>query len=78
MGRYAAWILACCLLSSGTAAAQTLDRIAASGTVTIGYVPEQRPFASAASGAEPSGYAIELCGVVADEIGRSVKDLKRV
>jgi len=78
MGRYAAWILACCLLSSAAAAAQTLDRIAASSTVTIGYVPDQQPFASAEGGAEPTGYAIDVCGVVADEIGRSVKDLKRV
>ena len=39
--------------------AQTLDRIKSSGTINIGYVPDEAPFSSGSSSA-PVGYSIEL------------------
>ncbi|MFC5695706.1 amino acid ABC transporter substrate-binding protein [Pseudomonas sp. GCM10022186] len=49
------------------ASAQTLDRIRASGTLTLGYLPDQPPFTSTA-GESASGYAIDLCQKVADQL----------
>jgi len=54
-------------------AAQTLDRIAATRTVQIGFVAEQAPFASKGPDGTPSGYAIDLCGVVVSAIARRVE-----
>ncbi len=49
------------------ASAQTLDRIRASGTLTLGYLPDQPPFTST-EGEGASGYAIDLCQKVADQL----------
>jgi ABC-type amino acid transport substrate-binding protein len=48
--------------------AQTLDAIAKSKSIHIGYVPDQAPFAVDNGGGTPSGYAIDLCGHVTDKI----------
>jgi ABC-type amino acid transport substrate-binding protein len=53
--------------------AQTLDRIAATKTVRIGFVAEQAPFASKGPDGAPMGYAIDLCGVVMSAIARRVE-----
>lgn len=55
------------LLLPSLAPAQTLDRIRASGTFTLGYLPDQPPFSSA-EGEGASGYTIDLCQKVADQI----------
>ena len=47
-------------------AAGTLDRIKSSGTLTLGYGAEARPFSFQDSGGKPLGYGVELCGKVAD------------
>ena len=47
------------------ASADTLERIKTSGTFTIGFVPDQAPFSSAADGAA-TGYSVELCQRVAE------------
>jgi polar amino acid transport system substrate-binding protein len=47
------------------ASADTLERIKTSGTFTIGFVPDQAPFSSAAPGGA-KGYSIELCQRVAE------------
>ncbi|MCO6057929.1 amino acid ABC transporter substrate-binding protein [Pseudomonas sp. MOB-449] len=55
------------LLLPSLAPAQTLDRVRASGTLTLGYLPDQPPFSSA-EGEGASGYAIDLCQKVADQL----------
>lgn len=69
--------LALCL-SAFAAAAATLDTIAERGTVRIGYISGQAPFSSSQPGAEPVGYAIDLCGEIVDEIEHQFPELKRV
>jgi glutamate/aspartate transport system substrate-binding protein len=43
------------------AKADTLDRIKATGTITIGYVHASPPFASSERGGKPEGFSIDLC-----------------
>lgn len=68
-------LLAAGALAGASAAvpAETLDRIAATRTVQIGYVADQAPFASKGADGAPTGYAIDLCGVVVSAIGRRVE-----
>ncbi len=47
--------------------AQTLDRIRATGILTLGYLPDQPPFSSA-EGEGASGYAIDLCQKIAEQL----------
>lgn len=68
--------LALCFSALATAAA-TLDTIVERGTVRIGYISDQAPFSSGQPGAEPVGYAIDLCGKIADEIEHQFPQLKR-
>lgn len=77
MVRLAAFVLAWSVALSNVAAAQTLDRIAATKTVRVGFIADQAPFASKAANGAPAGYAIEICNRVVDEIGRRVSGLKR-
>ncbi|MBB3386923.1 ABC-type amino acid transport substrate-binding protein [Rhizobium sp. BK609] len=58
-------------------AAQTLDLIAQKGTIRIGYISDEAPFSFKKKDGNPAGYAIDLCGKVADAVGRKVTDLKR-
>ncbi|WP_271408358.1 amino acid ABC transporter substrate-binding protein [Pseudomonas sp. Q1-7] len=65
------WKTSLCLLAAlllpTLAPAQTLDRIRASGTLTLGYLPDQPPF-SATDGDGAAGYAVDLCQKVADQL----------
>jgi ABC-type amino acid transport substrate-binding protein len=63
--------LACWGLLSNVAAGQTLDQIAATKTVRVGFIADQAPFAARGSDGAPVGYAIDLCRRIVDEIGRS-------
>lgn len=45
----------------------TLQRVRASQTLTFGFVPGDAPF-SAGSAEQPSGYAIELCGLLGEQL----------
>lgn len=49
------------------APAQTLERIRSSGTLTLGYLPDLPPF-SVGEGEGASGYGIDLCQKVADQL----------
>lgn len=49
------------------APAQTLERIRSSGTLTLGYLPDLPPF-SISEGEGASGYGIDLCQKVADQL----------
>ncbi|CCM74565.1 amino acid ABC transporter substrate-binding protein [Rhizobium mesoamericanum] len=58
-------------------AAATLDTITQHSSVRIGYIADEAPFSSSKGGANPTGYAIDLCGKIADEIEQQVPQLKR-
>jgi len=68
--------LAFCL-SAFAAGAATLDTITERGSVRIGFVADEAPFSSSKPGTDPTGYAIDLCGKIADEIEHQVPQLKR-
>lgn len=76
MRRFLLAVPALCLSAFATVAA-TLDTIAERGTVRIGYIADQAPFSSGKPGAEPAGYAIDLCGKIADEIEHQLPQLMR-
>lgn len=65
----AAHLLFVCLLTlvPVLAGANTLERVRASNTFTLGYLPDLAPF-SVQAGDKASGYAIELCLKVADKV----------
>ena len=56
------------LAAAAAAAAGTLDRIKASGRITLGYGAEARPFSFQDSGGKPLGYGPELCARVAGSL----------
>jgi len=66
----------CTTVAASSAAAQTLDRIAATKIVRIGYVADQAPFAAKGDAGVPMGYAIDICNGVVDEIAKRVDGLK--
>ena len=47
-------------------AAGTLERVKASGKLTVGYGADARPFTYKDESGNPAGYAIALCGKIAD------------
>jgi len=51
----------------------TLDRISKSGVVRMGYLEAAAPFSQAEGGKPPSGYSIELCSRVADDLSTQLK-----
>jgi polar amino acid transport system substrate-binding protein len=60
--------IALSLLLATTAMAGTLDRIKSSGTFNLGYVDGLPPFSVSTGDNTASGYSIDLCGHVADEL----------
>jgi polar amino acid transport system substrate-binding protein len=58
--------------SSATSLAQTLDRIAETNMVRIGFVADQAPFAFKGADGTPAGYAIDLCTAVVRALGKRV------
>ncbi|AVA22072.1 amino acid ABC transporter substrate-binding protein [Rhizobium sp. NXC24] len=59
------------------ASAGTLDTLHQHTTLRIGYIADEAPFSSSKPKEKPTGYAIDLCGKVADEIEHAVPQLKR-
>jgi polar amino acid transport system substrate-binding protein len=74
--RGAALVALLCLFMAWPALGQTLDRIQATKNLRIGFIADQAPFASSESGAAPAGYAIDVCGEVAAEVGRRIPGVK--
>jgi ABC-type amino acid transport substrate-binding protein len=66
------WAVLLNSLAPAHAEAQTLERIAATKTVRIGFVANQAPFASKDSNGAPAGYAIEICGKVVSAINQKL------
>jgi glutamate/aspartate transport system substrate-binding protein len=56
----------------------TLERIARTGVVTLGYREASPPFSFLDRGGRPIGYSLDLCGAIVEEIGRTLgrEDLK--
>jgi len=50
-------------------AAQTLDLIAQKSTIRIGYISDEEPFSFKKKDGNPTGYAMDLCGKIADAVG---------
>ncbi|MBZ9656263.1 amino acid ABC transporter substrate-binding protein [Phyllobacterium lublinensis] len=76
MRRFLLASLALCLSVFASAAA-TLDTVIQRGTMRIGYIADQTPFSSTKAGADPTGYTIDLCNKIADEVERQIPQLKR-
>ncbi|TCL72595.1 amino acid ABC transporter substrate-binding protein (PAAT family) [Rhizobium sp. BK251] len=76
MRRFLLANLALCL-SAFAADAGTLDTLTERGSLRIGYIADEAPFSSSKPGADPAGYAIDLCGKIADEIEHQLPQLKR-
>jgi len=58
-------IFAFVLPSTADAASTTLERIAESGTLRIGYVPDAAPLSFDNGNGDPAGYSIDLCRYIA-------------
>ena len=54
-------------------AAATLDKVRQTGTLTIGYRSDARPFAYADSAGKPAGYSVDLCRHIADAVKADLK-----
>ncbi|HMR33164.1 MAG TPA: amino acid ABC transporter substrate-binding protein [Geminicoccaceae bacterium] len=54
-----------------TADAGVLDRVKASGTLKLGVREDAEPFSYRGPKGEATGYSVELCRVVADEVART-------
>jgi polar amino acid transport system substrate-binding protein len=69
--RVAPLLLAAAMLMAGlpsAVTAQTLQRIGAAGKMVFGYEAEARPFSSVDEAGQPTGFAIALCGKIAEEV----------
>ena len=66
------------LLPAAVQAKGTLDRIKASGSISLGYREASVPFSYIGNDRQPAGYSVELCSKVAAAIGQQLKlaDLK--
>ena len=67
----------CCLVAlaapAAFAAGPTLDRIRASGTITLAYRESAAPFSFADRDGRIRGYSAEICAAVADAIQKALK-----
>jgi len=62
-------LMVCGCLSMGPALALgALDRVRASGKLTIGYLTDARPFSYTDSANKPAGYAVTVCGKIGDAV----------
>jgi ABC-type amino acid transport substrate-binding protein len=67
-------LLLCGGLPSGPAgAAATLDRVAESGRLTIGYLADQQPFSYTDAAGKPAGYGIDVCSTVGEAVKTELK-----
>jgi ABC-type amino acid transport substrate-binding protein len=63
---------------AATAGAQTLDKVKASGTITVAYRESSIPFSYLDDKAQPTGFGWEICGRIVDEVRKATgrSDLK--
>ena len=74
MTRLLTSLLATVLLATPVMAAEpdTLQKIKASNTITLGYREDARPFAYTGDDGKPAGYSVELCTRIAATIARQL------
>lgn len=65
--------LAAILLAPPTQAAGTLDKVAQSGTITLGYRHAAPPFSYVDDKEQPIGYSIDICARIVDAVRRELK-----
>ena len=67
-----------CVLVAASASAQTLDKIKASGTVSVAYRESSIPFSYLDDKAQPTGFGWEICSRIVDEVRKATgrSDLK--
>jgi len=58
---------------SGAASTGTLDRIKATKTLNLGYRDSSVPFSFAGPDQKPTGYSVDLCNRVADDLKRDLQ-----
>jgi polar amino acid transport system substrate-binding protein len=68
MKKLAAALLLVACLPGAAFAGPTLDRIRDSGHIRFAYLPNARPFTTAASGGAAEGYSAELCKRIAEQV----------
>jgi glutamate/aspartate transport system substrate-binding protein len=70
--------LSACLLAAPAWAESTLDKVKASGSITLAYREASIPFSYLDDKAQPVGFGVDLCDKVVDEIRRATgrADLK--
>ena len=61
-----------------TAQAQTLDKVKASGSITVAYRESSIPFSYLGGDAQPIGFAWEICGKLVEQVKKATgrADLK--
>jgi glutamate/aspartate transport system substrate-binding protein len=67
-----------CALVAVSAGAQTLDKVKASGTISVAYRESSIPFSYLDDKAQPTGFGWEICGRIVDELRKATgrSDLK--
>lgn len=78
MVRFLVLAAAFLIASSSASSAQSLDRIAATKLLHIGFIDGEAPFSSKGQGGPPSGYAIDLCNEIQKAVALQVPDVKAV
>jgi ABC-type amino acid transport substrate-binding protein len=64
--------LACALAAPAAAQTGTLEKIRATGAITLGYIENAAPFSSVDAKGEPQGYSVDLCREIARGIGQQL------
>lgn len=72
-GFLSALLLAASAPMAGAQDADTLAKIARTGTITIGYREDEVPFAYRSPEGSPAGYSVELCNFVAEHVRSQLK-----
>jgi polar amino acid transport system substrate-binding protein len=62
------WLASFILLMPAIGAAQTIARVQQTGSINIGFFRDRSPFSSQSEQQGPRGYAVELCGYLADAL----------
>src|SRR3954453_4516658 len=55
-------------MAANAADAGVLDRVRQSGTLTLGYRADAKPFSYKTGSRQPGGYSVELCRAVAADV----------
>jgi ABC-type amino acid transport substrate-binding protein len=73
LGLVALGLLAGCASAGGGTPASTLDKIAASKTIFLGYRDSSVPFSFTNQNNQPAGYSVDLCTRVVEDLRRDLK-----